>query len=80
MSHLVYITLFSETDGVTLSRLECDAKGTTGPHIALVQKWVMLCLRIQITFLMKHPCFEDLNIACKFEVQFLELTPTKWIH
>ena len=23
MSHLVYITLFGETDGVTLSRLDC---------------------------------------------------------
>ena len=24
MSHLVYITLFGETDGVTLSRLDCS--------------------------------------------------------
>ena len=30
MSHLVYITLFGETDGVTLSRLECMPKNFPG--------------------------------------------------
>ena len=35
MSHLVYITFFGETDGVTLSRLGCSFK----IHDSLLLKW-----------------------------------------
>ena len=36
MSHLVYITLFGETDGVTLSRLDCMGESMIGEHRQLL--------------------------------------------
>ena len=36
MSHLVYVTLFGETDGVTLSRLGCSQRGP-GRHLPMIQ-------------------------------------------
>ena len=51
MSHLVYITLFGETDGVTLSRLGCSGEQspmvlgfTLGPYILLSENFGTLKL------------------------------------
>ena len=40
MSHLVYITPFGETDGVTLSRLGCNCGSGSGSVLYVVQQLI----------------------------------------
>ena len=42
MSHLVYITPFGETDGVTLSRLGCNCGSGSGSVLYVVQQLIKL--------------------------------------